>query len=271
MARSRNIKPAFFENDLLAECSPLARLLFAGLWCLADRNGVLEDRRRRIKAQILPYDDCDAVKLIDELIERKFVQKIKREGVDYLWVVEFQKHQNPHKNEESKYFDPNSEPLAPKSEGSDADAEDAPEQHPSDPADSLLLIPDSLSLIDEGGTPEADQTPAAAPTNPKDVLEAFNSAFGQRARMTDQRRKTIAIRLKDAWWRANWQKAIDKGKSLPFMTGNNNRGWKIDIGFFIKPDSATKIIEGKYDGQPSDSRGSRGQSSTGREFAAETF
>jgi len=106
MARSRNIKPAFFENDLLAECSPLTRLLFAGLWCIADRNGVLEDRPRRIKAQILPYDDCDPVKLIEELIVREFVKRIRHEGVDYLWVMEFQKHQNPHKNEEAKYFDP---------------------------------------------------------------------------------------------------------------------------------------------------------------------
>jgi len=215
----------------------------------------------------LPYDDCDPVKLIEELIVREFVKRIRHEGVDYLWVMEFQKHQNPHKNEESKYFDPNSEPLDPKSEGSGADAEEAPEQHPSDPADSLLLKPDPLSLIDEGGSSESDQTPAT----PKDVIEAFNKAFDQQARVTEPRRKTIAIRLKDAWWRANWQKAIDKGKSLPFMTGNNNRGWKIDIDFFIRPDSATKIIEGKYDGQPSDSRGSRGQSSTGREFAAETF
>ena len=267
MARSRNIKPAFFENDLLAECSPLARLLFAGLWCLADRNGVLEDRRRRIKAQILPYDDCNIVELVDELIERKFVQKIKREGVDYLWVVEFQKHQNPHRNEESKHFDPNSEPLAPKPEGSGADTEDAPEQHPSDPADSLLLIDDSLSLNDEGGSSESDQTTAT----PDDVLAAFNKAFGQQARMTDARRKTLTTRLKETWWRTNWQKAIDKGKNLPFMKGTNDRGWKANIDFFIKSDSATRIIEGKYDGQPSDSRGSRGQSSTGREFAAETF
>jgi len=48
MARSRNIKPGFFRNEMLAECSPLARLLFAGLWCLADRFGRLEDRPKRI-------------------------------------------------------------------------------------------------------------------------------------------------------------------------------------------------------------------------------
>lgn len=35
--RARNIKPGFFSNDLLPECEPLARLLFIGLWCMADK------------------------------------------------------------------------------------------------------------------------------------------------------------------------------------------------------------------------------------------
>ena len=38
MARARNIKPGFFTNDVLADCDPLARLLFAGLWTVADRG-----------------------------------------------------------------------------------------------------------------------------------------------------------------------------------------------------------------------------------------
>ena len=28
--RSRNLKPGFFKNELLAECDPLARILFEG-------------------------------------------------------------------------------------------------------------------------------------------------------------------------------------------------------------------------------------------------
>jgi len=39
MARSRNIKPGFFKNDHLVELPFEYRLLFAGLWTLADREG----------------------------------------------------------------------------------------------------------------------------------------------------------------------------------------------------------------------------------------
>ena len=77
MARIRNVKPEFFLHADLAECSPLARLLFIGTWTLADRNGVLKDRPKQIKAQILPYDDCDPVQLLDELADRGFIVRYK--------------------------------------------------------------------------------------------------------------------------------------------------------------------------------------------------
>jgi hypothetical protein len=101
MARCRTIKPGFFSNELLAECSPLARLLFAGLWCWADRDGRLEDRPRRIKAEILPYDNCDADALLDELNERGFIVRYEVQGLRCIQVAEFHAHQKPHPREAS--------------------------------------------------------------------------------------------------------------------------------------------------------------------------
>lgn len=57
MARTRSIKPSFFDNELLGGLSPLTRLLFIGLWGQADRAGRLEDRPLRLKKNILGYDD----------------------------------------------------------------------------------------------------------------------------------------------------------------------------------------------------------------------
>ena len=54
MARARNIKPAFFKNETLVELPVETRLLFIGLWTLADREGRLEDRPKRIKMEIYP-------------------------------------------------------------------------------------------------------------------------------------------------------------------------------------------------------------------------
>lgn len=96
MARARNIKPGFFTNDELAECAPVARLLFVGLWCLADREGRLENRPKKIKAELFPYDDVDASVYISELVEHGFLVEYEVDGKKYLEVVNFHKHQKPH-------------------------------------------------------------------------------------------------------------------------------------------------------------------------------
>lgn len=94
--RSRNIKPGFFKNDILTECDPLARILFTGLWCMADREGRMEYRPKKIKAEILPYDDCDIIALLNQLIFHKFVVVYKFNDNAYLAIPTFAQHQNCH-------------------------------------------------------------------------------------------------------------------------------------------------------------------------------
>src|SRR4051794_10910066 len=100
MPRARNIKPSFFMNDTLAEVHPLGRLLFIGLWCVADREGRLEDRPQRIKIQVLGYDDAaDVDALLDELAVRNFILRYEVGGRRYIQIVKWHKHQYPHLRE----------------------------------------------------------------------------------------------------------------------------------------------------------------------------
>lgn len=99
MARTRLIKPGFFKNEQLAECPPLARLLFAGLWTLADRNGYLEDRPLRIKAEILPFDNCDCHALLTELAGVLLITRFTENGRRFIHIPTFTEHQRPHQKE----------------------------------------------------------------------------------------------------------------------------------------------------------------------------
>src|SRR5574343_795579 len=94
--RARNLKPGFFKNDLLAECDPLARLLFQGLWCMADREGRMELRPKRIKAEILPYDNADIFKLLNQLVHKGFIVAYRYDNEFFLSIPTFTQHQNPH-------------------------------------------------------------------------------------------------------------------------------------------------------------------------------
>lgn len=99
MARSRNIKPGFFTNDELAECSPFARLLFAGLWTIADREGRGEDRPKKIKVLVLPFDSIDINELMQTLHDKGFIRRYEVESDKYFQICNWSKHQNPHHKE----------------------------------------------------------------------------------------------------------------------------------------------------------------------------
>lgn len=77
MARIRTIKPGFFKNEDIAALPAMARLLFIGLWTQADRAGRLEDRPKRLKAEIFPYENYDIEKGLNELQNAGFILRYK--------------------------------------------------------------------------------------------------------------------------------------------------------------------------------------------------
>lgn len=97
--RARNIKPGFFKNDTLAELDFAGRLLFIGLWGLADREGRLEDRPKKIRAELFPYDEVEVDSFLNELEQRNFIIRYETEENCYIQIVNFDKHQNPHPRE----------------------------------------------------------------------------------------------------------------------------------------------------------------------------
>jgi len=106
MGRARNIKPGFFKNEDLGECSPWARLCFAGLWTLADREGRLEDRPKRIKGELFPFDSIEVDPLLQELERFKFIVRYESDGMKAIQILEFAKHQTPHYSEKDSVIKP---------------------------------------------------------------------------------------------------------------------------------------------------------------------
>ena len=106
MARARNIKPGFFTNDGLVELPFEVRLLFIGLWTLADREGRLEDRAKRIRMEIFPGDDVNVDQALDMLAKAGFIVRYEVDDRRYIEVLNFLKHQNPHPREAASTIPP---------------------------------------------------------------------------------------------------------------------------------------------------------------------
>jgi len=99
MARIRSIKLDLFMDDGLADVSLEAHFLLAGLPCLADSEGRLEDRPRRIQAQIFPYRPVDVNAALDELARTGHVHRYEVNGQRFLQVSDWDRDQRPHVKE----------------------------------------------------------------------------------------------------------------------------------------------------------------------------
>src|SRR6516225_1279453 len=93
MARIRTIKPEFWSDEKLAECTLGARLLFIGTWNFADDEGRMEYSPKRLKMQVFPGDDIDVVALVEELAKYKLVILYRVGDRDYLAIPNFRKHE----------------------------------------------------------------------------------------------------------------------------------------------------------------------------------
>ena len=98
--RARNIKPGLFKNEVLGCADPLLTLLFEGLWCMADREGRLEDRPLRIKAEIFPYRELPDINgYLTQLERMGFIRRYKVKEAALIEVLNFKRHQSPHHTE----------------------------------------------------------------------------------------------------------------------------------------------------------------------------
>lgn len=165
MARARNIKPGFFSNEELVELPFSTRLLFIGLWTLADREGRLEDKPKRIKMNLFPADSVDVDAALSELELSGFLTRYEVDGDRFIQVLAFRKHQNPHRDEKAS--------LIPPVGGHSANTVQAPESNGGNPADSL--IPDPLPLNPDSPIPSEQPARADLPTAVK-LSIAFNAA-----------------------------------------------------------------------------------------------
>ena len=163
MPRARNIKPGFFRNADLVELSVEARLLFIGLWTIADREGRLDDRPKQIKMEIYPADSFDINSLLSELASTDMLLRYEVGGKRYLQIVNFTRHQNPHKDERQSTIPPPdvfSDPSGQTDHGEHhASTVQTPCEHHASTV-QIGLIPDSL--IPDSRILNPESTPSAA-------------------------------------------------------------------------------------------------------------
>jgi hypothetical protein len=231
MARARNIKPGFCRNEDLAECSVWARLCFALLPMMADREGRLEDRPKRIKGDLFPFDSVEVEPLLAELEQSGMIARYKVSGLGLIQVLGFRKHQNPHHREPestlpphpSLRLDPDGKYVRPEARPTlhYIKALDKPEARPGSrphkstmDGPSAVLIPDPGALIPDSG----EETTAAAPL----VVQPSPDDPQQQLPGTDPPKTPKAYAVPDCPYAALQQAYHDELAMLPSVSVLND-------------------------------------------------
>jgi hypothetical protein len=274
MARTRSIKPGFFDNETLGDLPPLTRLLFIGLWCIADREGRLEDKPRRIKKILLGYDDIDAEgtdSMLQALHDSGFIYRYSMGEERYIEVVNFTKHQNPHVKEKASVIPPPQD-LYTTNETVYGGANQqstrlAPDKHQTSTIQAtpitFNLLPSTGSLSpttpdgEDGGETEQENNQLGESL----TVKKAGTAAGSETR--EQPSKTLAERRFDEFWTAYPKKV---GKKAAWSAWNKIKPdtelydkimtaigraratdqWQRENGRFI-PNPATWLNQGRWD------------------------
>jgi len=95
----------------------------------------------------------------------------------------------------------------------------------------------------------------ASPRIDGQAVEAYNRILGDAlpkvTRMTSTRKSAINARVRDLAERSRvdwWEQYFEVVKSRGFLLGENDRGWRADFDWLLKPAHMQKILEGGYSG-----------------------
>jgi hypothetical protein len=243
LARIRSLKIGFFHNESLCDLSPWHRLLFGGLWLIADREGRLEDRPRRIKAELFPYDELDVDVLLSDLARRGFLLRYDANGVPAIAIVNFLKHQCPNAKESPSCL------AAPTYEQHEKERVG----HENSDGELFLgtVLGNGLGSGNGSGAdaPRADGVPTVG-TRADDLMAKWNAVthppIPRCRQMTEKRKRHCQQRLKERTL-DEWTEIFERVQRSSFCRGEKG-SWAASFDWIVgSVDAGVKVLEGKYD------------------------
>lgn len=206
------MKPEFWTDETLAECSTSARLLFIATWNFADDHGNLERSARQLKAQAFPYDSIDCEPLVVELLKVGVLVEYDVDGKKYLHIKGFSRHQKVEKPAKPRYPFPDSSPSPRVEIGED------------------LPTSNGSSLGREGKGREASQeasppSPPARKTNGKKPQTVMPDGFA----MTGELRSYAEQQLPDADVDGLFQQFRDQATAKSWTYADWPKAWQVYV------------------------------------------
>lgn len=232
MARKRMIDPNIWQSEDFSKLSTLAKLVFIGLFSLADDEGRGRCNPVYLKSTLFPYEEgirsADIDKTLSEISSNMSVVFYSCDGSSYYSLYNWNTWQKIDRPSESKIPEYNKKVMQR------LFVEDSTNvRRAFDPNKNKKRIEDNKKIKEE---------------NRSKVVEIYNTYctnLPQVQKLTDKRNKSIDNFLKE-FSIEQFEQICKIANTSEFLKGNNDRKWKADFDFIMRSDKATAILEGKY-------------------------
>lgn len=228
MARKRMIDPNIWQSEDFSKLSTLGKIVFIGLFSLADDEGRGRCNPVYLKSTLFPYEEnirsTDIDKTLSEISSNMSVIFYSCDGSNYYSLYNWYTWQKIDRPSESKIPDYDSNTMQ-------------------------RLFVENSSKARRGVSPnKKEDNRKEIKEKRKKIIDTYNSIctnLSQVQKLTDKREKSIDSFLKE-FSIEQFETICKIANCTEFLTGKNDRGWKADFDFIIKIDKATAILEGKY-------------------------
>lgn len=231
--------------------NPVDKLILIALGNYADDNDqCFPSRRTLARIAMCSVDTVD--RAIKRLEEAGYVRKDTRLGARGLTSNAYTLALNPSRN------------LRPPTETKEDQNLAASVRLPSPQIAATLAAPDAATLAAQAAaTYEPSLEPSLEPSktplppkggpSPMDALRAFEGynalalriGLPQASRLTPDRQRKIIARLRD-YGPEGWDRALANIERSSFLTGTNDRGWRVSLEFLLQAASFAKVHDGGY-------------------------
>ncbi len=228
MARKRMIDPNIWQSEDFSKLSTLGKLVFIGLFSLADDEGRGRSNPVYLKSTLFPYEEgirsADIDKTLSEISSNMSVIFYSCNGSSYYSLYNWntwQKIDRPTESKIPEYDETTMQRLF--------------DEHSTSPR--RVIAPNKK----EDNRKEKEDKRIRI----KDIYNEYCPNLPQVQKLTDKRKKAIDKFLKE-FTEEQFIEICQITNSTDFLIGNNDNGWKADFDFLMRTDKATNVLEGKY-------------------------
>lgn len=254
MARKRMIDPGIWSSEDFSKLSSFSKLIFIGLFSLADDEGRGKANPSYLKSMLFPYEEgirsADIKKTLQEIASTMSVIFYTHDEKEYYALKSWEKFQTINRPSPSDVPDPPSDSLNVHG----GLTEDSVSAHGGLSEDSVNahggLMPKRKEEEKEKEEEEKGKEEARGRAIPyQQIVNLYNDLCPKMNRcmkVSDAREKAVKARYSSGYALEDFEKLFRLAGESRFLNGGNERNWRADFDWLVRDANMAKVLEGKY-------------------------